>query len=306
MPFALGSESVQMIGILASLLEHLPADPGTRHKPERVKEGMIMGTKLASELTYQRERAVQIGQVRSTDPSVVERYRVHRMWRLFNKEFIFKSLGNLEGRTVLDFGCGEGQLAVQMALLGARVVGVDISPDLIDLARRRAELDHVADRAQFQVSDILESPPAQGIFDFVVCTDALHHVDLAHVMPILCRCLKPGGTLIAKEPVSLSRLFQAVRDRLPIEAVASPGDRQLLNEDLAEISKPFRKSEITYFNLLGRFSRFLPNANRIDRGHPFTKVAMIVLLGFDRFLVAGFPFLKKFCGEVVIVGQDAL
>lgn len=265
-----------------------------------------MDTKLASELTYQRERAMQIGQLQPTDPSVVERYRVHRMWRLFNKEFIFKSLGNLEGKTVFDFGCGEGQLAVQMALLGARVAGVDISPELIDLARRRAELNHVTDRAQFQVSDVLESPPAQGSFDFVVCTDALHHVDLARVMPILCRCLKPGGTLIAKEPVSLSRLFQAVRDRLPIKTVASPGDRQLLKEDLAEISRPFRKSEITYFNLLGRLSRFLPNANRIDRGHPFTKVAMVVLLGFDRFLVTGFPFLKRLCGEVVIVGQDAL
>lgn len=265
----------------------------------------MIDTKLSSELDYQRDRAMQIGHVRPTDREVVERYREHRFWRLFNKEFIFMSLGDLAGKTVLDFGCGEGQLGVQMGLLGGLIQGVDISPDLIELARRRAELDHVIGRVEFQACDILESAPAPESFDFVVCTDALHHVDLARVVPTLCRCLKPGGKLIAKEPISLSRSFQAVRDRLPIQTIASPGDRQLTKEDLAEICKLFQKSEITYFNLLGRFSRFLPNANRIDRGHPFSKAAMVALLGLDRFLITVFPFLRRFCGEVVIVAQRA-
>jgi SAM-dependent methyltransferase len=266
----------------------------------------MIDTKLSSELAYQRDRAMRIREVSPTGSDVVERYRAHPFWRLFNKEFIFKSLGNLQGKTVLDFGCGEGQLGVQMGLLGARVSGVDISPELIDLARRRAELDHVDDRVDFQVSDILESAPADESFDFVVCTDALHHVDLARVVPILCRRLKPGGKLIAKEPISVSRSFQAIRDRLPIETVASPGDRQLTTEDLEEIQRHFSKSEITYFNLVGRFSRFLPSANRIDRGHPFTKAAMVALLGFDRSLITVLPFLRRFCGEVVIVAQKAL
>lgn len=265
----------------------------------------MIDAKLSSELVYQRDRAMRIHPVGPTKSEVVERYRAHRFWRLFNKEFIFKSLGNLQGKTVLDFGCGEGQLGVQMGLLGARVTGVDISPELIDLARRRAEMDHVDDRVDFLASDILESTPADESFDFVVCTDALHHVDLARVVPILCRCLKSGGKLIAKEPISLSRSFQAVRDHLPIKTEASPGDRQLTDKDLAGICKPFPKSEITYFNLFGRFSRFLPNTNRIDRGHPFTKTAMIALLGVDRVLVTVFPFLRRFCGEVVIIAQKA-
>jgi 2-polyprenyl-3-methyl-5-hydroxy-6-metoxy-1,4-benzoquinol methylase len=268
-------------------------------------ESKMMDSKLADELVYQRDRAMQIRQVRPTDRDVVERYRAHRSWRLFNKEFIFKSLGNLDGKTVLDFGCGEGNLGVQIGLLGARVEGVDISPDLIDLARRRAELDHVEDRVHFQASDILESTPADESFDFVVCTDALHHVDIGRVVPILMKCLKPGGRLIAKEPISFSRTFQAVRDRMPIKAIASPGDRQLTEEDLAAIRGPFQQSEVTYFNLFGRLSRFFPNANRIDRGHPFTKMTLIALLGVDRILVTVFPFLRRFCGEVVIVAQKA-
>ncbi len=206
---------------------------------------------------------------------------------------------------MLDFGCGEGQLGVQMALVGAHVLGIDISPELIDLARRRAELDQVEHRVDFQVSDILQSPPPDDSFDFVVCTDALHHVDLPRVVQILFRCLKPGGILIAKEPVSLSATFQSLRESLPIKAVASPGDRQLTALDLADIRRPFAQSEITYFNMLGRFSRFLPNANRIDRGHPFTKLAMITLLRVDRFLITVFPVFRRFCGEIVIVARKA-
>jgi len=77
----------------------------------------MMDSKLTAELTYQRDRALQMRSVSATDSHVMARYRAHRMWRFFNKEFIFKSLGNLQGKTVLDFGCGEGQLGVQMALL---------------------------------------------------------------------------------------------------------------------------------------------------------------------------------------------
>ena len=266
----------------------------------------MMDSKLTAELTYQRDRAQQMRSVSATDSHVMARYRAHRMWRLFNKEFIFKSLGNLQGKTVLDFGCGEGQLGVQMALLGARVVGIDISPDLIEVACQRAQLDGISHRVDFRASDILESAPPEGGFDFVVCTDSLHHVELARVLPILRRCLKPGGTLIAKEPICFSPSFQAVRNRLPIETVASPGDRQLTRQDLDEICGFFETSQITYFSLFGRFSRFLPNANRIDRGHPITKATMVSLLGFDRLMLTALPFLKTLCGEAVIVAQKQL
>jgi 2-polyprenyl-3-methyl-5-hydroxy-6-metoxy-1,4-benzoquinol methylase len=264
----------------------------------------MVDAKLSSELTYQRERAMQ-QEVRATDNLTIERYRASRWWRLFNKEFIFKSMGDLRGKAVLDFGCGEGNLGVQIGSLGAQVLGIDISPELIDLARRRAELDHVSGHVDFQASDILETQPPAESFDFVVCTDALHHVDLPRVVGILHRCLKPGGALIVKEPVSFSKTFQTVRERLPIEIVASPGDRQLMEADLEDIRRPFASSEIVYFNFLGRFSRFLPNSNRIDRGHPITKAVMLALLGLDRIVISAIPFVRRYCGEVVIVARKA-
>jgi SAM-dependent methyltransferase len=263
----------------------------------------MIDSPLSNELTYQRERAIQISRILRTDDSVVERYRNPKRWKLFTKEFIFKTLGDIRGKKVLDFGCGEGHLCTQLGLLGARVTGIDISPELIELAQRRAEMDNVESSVELKVRDILEGEPELEQFDFVVCTDALHHVDLTAVLQRLYLSLKPGGKLIAKEPVCLSSSFQSIRDRLPIEKVASPGDRQLNAQDIERIRQVFPNSQISYFNLFGRFSRFFPNGNKIDNGHPFTAAAVIGLMSIDRFLIEVMPFLHRFYGEFVIVGE---
>jgi len=263
----------------------------------------MIDSPLSSELSYQRNRATQIRKVLRTKDSVVERYRSHRRWRLFTKELIFKSLGDVQGKKVLDFGCGEGHLATQLGRLGARVTGIDISSELIALAQRRAEIDGVEQDVKFEVCDILVSPPDGDQFDFVVCTDALHHVDLPSVLERLYSCLTPGGKLVVKEPICFSSWFQTIRDWLPIEKLASPGDRQLNLEDILCIHRKFPKSQATYFNLFGRFSRFFPNANKIDESHPFTKAAVIALLSLDRSLIEIMPFLCRFCGEIVVVGE---
>jgi 2-polyprenyl-3-methyl-5-hydroxy-6-metoxy-1,4-benzoquinol methylase len=264
----------------------------------------MIHTAHSAELRYQKDRAARIRQLTRTPDHVIDRYRACRHGRLFTKEFVFRALGDLREKRILDFGCGEGQLATQMARLGAIVWGIDISPELIELAQRRAELDGVEERAQFFACDILESPPEAASFDAVVCTDSLHHVDLYAVAPVLARCLKPGGTFIAKEPVSLSPWFQAIRDRLPIARMASPGDRQLNGYDLRYLSSLFPKAEMTWFHLFGRLARFLPHANRIDRGHAATRMAMLGILGLDRIL-AQVPALRRFYGEVVIRGAAA-
>src|SRR4051794_25816295 len=49
------------------------------------------------------------------------------------------SAGQLAGKRVLDLGCGSGDLTVLLAMAGARVTGVDLSPGMVDVARRRVE-----------------------------------------------------------------------------------------------------------------------------------------------------------------------
>ena len=81
--------------------------------------------------------------------------------------------GNLQGRRVLDAGCGTGAMAVALAHRGADVVAVDLSPTLVGLARERMALPSASGSVTFVVGDMLDV--SLGRFDHVVAMDSLIH-----------------------------------------------------------------------------------------------------------------------------------
>lgn len=89
---------------------------------------------------------------------------------------------DLRGARVLDAGCGTGALAVELAARGATVVAVDISPALIDIARRRCPPD-LADRITFLAGDMLD--PDLGHFDQAVAMDSMIYYGTADIAAIL-------------------------------------------------------------------------------------------------------------------------
>jgi magnesium-protoporphyrin O-methyltransferase len=91
--------------------------------------------------------------------------------------------GTMDGRHVLDAGCGPGQLSVEAVRRGASVVGIDLSPTLIALADERFVAELEPGRLTFRVGDM--SDPALGTFDHVVSMDALIHYSLADAIDVL-------------------------------------------------------------------------------------------------------------------------
>ncbi len=75
---------------------------------------------------------------------------------------------------MLDAGCGTGALAVELAARGAEVTAVDISPALIDIARRRCP-PHLCDRIRFVAGDMFD--PGLGRFDRAVAMDSMIYYD---------------------------------------------------------------------------------------------------------------------------------
>jgi SAM-dependent methyltransferase len=74
------------------------------------------------------------------------------------------------GDTVIDVGCGSGVLSFVAERLGAgRVIGVDLSPEAVEIAGRNAERLGVADRVEFRVGDLLE--PVRGVQADVIIGD---------------------------------------------------------------------------------------------------------------------------------------
>ncbi len=94
---------------------------------------------------------------------------------------------DLHGARILDAGCGTGALALEAARRGAEVVAIDLSPSLVDVARRRVLADAVgsacAHRIQFCAGDM--SNPALGPFDHVVAMDSLIHYDMPDAVRVL-------------------------------------------------------------------------------------------------------------------------
>lgn len=81
---------------------------------------------------------------------------------------------DLSGACVLDAGCGPGMMTKELAERGADVVAIDISPSLIDIARKRLSPD-LAPRVEFRSGDMLD--PLLGQFDFVFAMDSLIYYD---------------------------------------------------------------------------------------------------------------------------------
>ena len=100
------------------------------------------------------------------------------------------------GEFVLDVGCGTGLLTHDMATLvgaGGRVVGIDVSPDMLALAERRcADLPQV----HLKNSKAESLPEESDGFDAVTCTQVLLYVpDVAAALAEMHRVLKPGGRI---------------------------------------------------------------------------------------------------------------
>lgn len=101
---------------------------------------------------------------------------------------------------ILDLGCGGGWTSVFFAKRGYEVVGQDIAPDMIELARENCERHGLSDRLSFVCSDF-ESLDMDGSFDAAIFFDSLHHAeDELLAIGSAYRALKPGGLLITHEP----------------------------------------------------------------------------------------------------------
>lgn len=103
-------------------------------------------------------------------------------------------LGPVTGCRVLEVGCGAGPLTKWLVDAGALVTAMDVSAQMLALARRR-----VGDRAAFVLADAGDTLPfaSQSTFDLVVASLLLHYVeDWRPVLQELRSALKPNGAIV--------------------------------------------------------------------------------------------------------------
>lgn len=222
-------------------------------------------------------------------------------------KFTFKMLGDVQGKKILDFGCGWGDLSVYLAKQGADVMGIDIGEELINSAKILAKINNV--HVDFQQMDITHLNLKENSFDIIIGIGVLHHLN-----PDLCKTalegahyvLKEGGYALFAEPVENSRIMDFLQNIIPVGEKSGKfyrpsilcrkawkmyletiDDRSMTCKELKSI-KIFQSIQIKEFGFLERFERLIPNTTSFWQP-------------IDNFIFTFIPPMKHFCRNVVVI-----
>ncbi|MBU1210352.1 MAG: magnesium protoporphyrin IX methyltransferase [Alphaproteobacteria bacterium] len=145
---------------------------------------------------------------------------------------------NLTGRRILDAGCGTGAMSIELARRGADVFAVDLSPNLIAIARERTPHDLRHGSIEYGVGDMLSA--SQGDYDHIVAMDSLIHYPAADMVRVLETFSSSARrsilfTFAPRTPAltvmhTVGRLFPRSNRAPAIEPVSNTGLRQRIDQ----------------------------------------------------------------------------
>jgi ubiquinone/menaquinone biosynthesis C-methylase UbiE len=225
-----------------------------------------------------------------------------RWWNAYWSMFAEIKKLDVRGKRVLVVGCGAGEDAIRMAVLGATVHGFDLSPEALEIARESAK--------QANVTVLFDEMPAEKLtypdrfFDLVLARDILHHVDIPLSLAEMKRVSKPGALWVIDEIYSHS-ITDTIRNSWAVKRVLYPAmqrfiygpgkpyitedERKLTERDIAAISGALDKPRSRYFNFI--VTRLIPDrwiwASKVDR------VALMAAWKLGRYLA----------GRILMVGS---
>lgn len=147
----------------------------------------------------------------------------------YHQKFI-KLLRIDPGMKVLDAGCGQGVVAVAIALKtrGVHIDGITITPHEVVAAQKRAAKAGMASKVHFSVQDYAKTSFADNTFDRIYTTESLSHAkSVEQVLREFYRILKPGGLLVCAEyemdhknfDDETKRLAELIKERAAIYAI---------------------------------------------------------------------------------------
>lgn len=109
----------------------------------------------------------------------------------------------------LEIGCGTGALARALAARCKRVVALDLSAEMIRVARSRSSR---FDNLEFQVADAMTCDFPRSHFDFICSIATFHHLQQRELLMKIKDALRPGGVLVVVDLVQSERLKERVFD----------------------------------------------------------------------------------------------
>jgi SAM-dependent methyltransferase len=189
-------------------------------------------------------------------PVDVERYLNPSADTPYPLEYAYYLLGEVRGKTVLDFGCGSGENLIPLRKRGAQVIGLDISPDLLELARGR--LNQYGLEATLHARSAYQTKLPDESIDVVFSIAILHHLELPLVCEEIRRILRPRGLFISQEPIRFSQTMVYLRRLFPARTDVSDYEHPMTRDEISVVTRGFevvaeRNFRLPLVPLLNRF-----------------------------------------------------
>jgi ubiquinone/menaquinone biosynthesis C-methylase UbiE len=212
-----------------------------------------------------------------------------------------EAVGSLQGKRVLDFGCGVGRSTRMYAEMGAaRVDGFDLSRERLEVAQRNAERDGLADRIFFRHLSAEEIDYPDASFDLVLGKAILHHTDMQQTSRQLARVLRPEGEAYFLEPLAHNPILNLFRRLTPW--LRTPTEKPLTMQDINIFQQYF--DSVTYRGF--HFLALLADGLLLLTGSKkLSSKWMAALIRWDDILLSRFPFLQKYCWTALVIFKKA-
>ena len=196
------------------------------------------------------------------------------------------------GRTVLEYGCGEGESALDLADHGAVVTGIDIS-------NRRIERAQEVAAGRQNVAFAVMNAEALGFedesFDMICGMSILHHLNLDVALAEIARTLKPEGEAIFLEPLGHNPAVNLYRRLTP--RFRTPDEHPLVMSDFEVAKRYFDRVDIEFFHLTSLFA--VP-----FRRFSFFPHVLATLDRLDRGVFTALPFSRKYSWIAIVSFRD--
>jgi len=202
-------------------------------------------------------------------------------------QLLREAAGLKPGMRVLEVGCGTGLFTEMLANSGAHILAVDISPDLIELAKQRSYPPNSVELMVMRFEDCDIDEP----FDAIVGSSVLHHLEMETALRRMYELLKPNGHLAFAEPNMLNPQIFLERNvgYLRKKVGASPDETAIQRWKMASMMK-----RIGFRNVHVRNTDWL---------HPSTPPALIPLVWNVGLILEQIPLIREFSGSVLIRAQ---
>lgn len=191
-----------------------------------------------------------------------QRRKLYSTNRFSSNNYIKKWIDTYSpGKIFLDYACGNGDQVIQAAKVNAELaIGIDLCGTSIRNARKCVAEEGLTGNTYLLQGDCENTGFPDNSIDTIVCFGVLHHLDLSYVFYELRRILKPGGVILALEPLNYNpfiKLYRHITSKMRTEWEKA---HILSYKDIRFAERFFTVKNIRHWNLFTICGMYIPFA----------------------------------------------